>query len=441
MVAHRVFVHIAPLAIDAHCRAFHGKFHRVAVELLQQAAAHAKGHVLGRKTRFVQIVQNLPQRREVDAVALNDAHVLQHLEALAVGGVTKTLRQYLHHLRHGNGRIARVGAYHHGCARGDHRIAQLLPPNGIAGVKDIVAVAHYGYHAARPGKLAQHVAVGICLVLASPAGDGAVLGRRNGKACHLAIVVASGRQQGADGIRAHEIDQMRHAAQRCRFQTGYAACAKVVQFEGQLLLGAIAGGVQIARNDGFGCGRLGGNCGGVPHGAQQFGFDEAGEPEKFGVGVFYREQHIAHRQHHAFGHSANAQGQQATVFFHQARPARFIERLAMCGINRLGFGHIRQCNRRAQILAQISLQAKEQAVTVAPPARFDVAEGMLGTRWILQPVRGLVRIGAQQQVVAQSRFQMRVHAEFSSGAGVAAMGVNGGVAGVADPSRKWRAMK
>ena len=192
--------------------------------------------------------------------------------------------------------------------------------------------------------------------------------------------------------------------------------------------------MQIARNDGFGCGRLGGNCGGVPHGAQQLGFDEAGEPEKFGVGVFYREQHIAHGQNHAFWHSANAQGQQAAVFFHQARPARFVERLAMCGINRLGFGHIRQCNRRAQILAQVSLQAKEQAVTVAPPARFDVAEGMLGTRWILQPVRGLVRIGAQQQVAAQSRFQMRVHAEFSSGVGVA-------VKGVAEPSRKWRAMK
>ena len=115
-------------------------------------------------------------------------------------------------------RIARVGADHHRRTGTDHLILERPAPMLADRVVDVVAVGHHRHDRAGLRELPQHVPVSLDFVLASPTGDRAVLGRRNRVRGHGLVIVGTGQAQRRHRIGAHEIDQVRGAADRGRIR-------------------------------------------------------------------------------------------------------------------------------------------------------------------------------------------------------------------------------
>jgi len=137
--------------------------------------------------------------------------------------------------------------------------------------------------------------------------------------------------------------------------------------------------------------------------ARSSSVEEAGDPEELGVGVLDGREHVVHRRHAALGHGADAHRHQPAVLLDQPQPALAVEGLAVHGHESGGFLDVVARHRRLQVFAQVGLQPEEERVAEDAAARLDVAVHRLRAGRVLHPVRDLVRVGAQQQVVAQGR--------------------------------------
>ena len=247
---------------------------------------------------------------------------------------------------------------------------------------------------ARLAELAQHVAVGVGLAVAAPGGDGAVLGRGNGEAGHRLAVVAARAEQGGHGVGALEVHEVRHAAQHRRLQRGHAACAEVVQLEGQAG-GVTRAGERIADQPARGV-AVRGDGGGVPD-AQQRRLDIARQPPAGRVGVLDRDQGVVDGHHRALRHRADAQRQPAAVGLDDVHPALAVEGHTVGRAQLGGQRHVVCGDRVGEVLLQQRLQPEEHRVGEAAAARLDVAEHRLRARRVLQPVAGLVAVGVEDE--------------------------------------------
>ena len=264
-------------------------------------------------------------------------------------------------------------------------------------MEDVVAVRHHRHDRPRPGELPQHVAVGLDLVVAAPAGDGAVLGGRNGEAGHRFVVVRLRQQQAGHGVGAHEVDQVRGAAESGRFQAGYAAGAEVVQLEGQLAFRVVAGAFQKLADRLLRMPADGRHGDGVPD-AQQHRLQVRRHPERLWIGRLDGHQRFVRGHHGALRYGADADRQVAAVAVDDVAPAGFVERLAMCGEHIARLIHVGVGDGRGEVFLQDGLQTEEHGAVMDAAARLHVEERGIGTRRILQPVAGLVAVGVEEEV-------------------------------------------
>ncbi len=327
-IGDRVLADLAPGAVHPHRRALHGEALGIAVELLQQGTPHAEDDVVRRIARGLQRGQDRLDRRGVDAVALDHAHMVEHAVALAVDGGPERRIERAHRLQHDAARIARIGAHHQRGAGIDHRLPQLAAPQAQRG-EQVVRIGHHRDDRARLAELAQHVAVGVGLARPAPRGDGAVLGGRHREGGHLRVVVQIGCRHAQHGVRPHEADQVRRPADGRRLRARHAARAEVVHLERQLA-GVVAGLLQVAAHQLTQVPALRRHRDRIPH-AQQHRLEIRREPEHLGVVALDRHQHIVVGHHAALRHRADAHRQVAVVALDDVAPAGFVERLAVRG--------------------------------------------------------------------------------------------------------------
>ena len=172
-------------------------------------------------------------------------------------------------------------------------------------VVDVVAVRDHRDDGARLRELPQHVAVGVDLVLAAPAGDRAVLGRGNRETGHRLAVVRTRGHQARHVVGAHEVDEVRRAAERRRFRAGYAARAEVMQLERQLPCRIVAGALEELPDRLLGVPAGGRHRDRIPE-AQQHRLEVGRHPIRIGIGGLDRHQGLVRRNDRAFGHCADA---------------------------------------------------------------------------------------------------------------------------------------
>ena len=103
-------VDVDPRTLDPCCRALQRELLGVAVQPLQQRAAHAEGHVVGRIAVAGDALQDGADRIRVDAIALDHPHVVEYAVALAVEGVAERFIQPAQAFGHHVHRVTRVGA-------------------------------------------------------------------------------------------------------------------------------------------------------------------------------------------------------------------------------------------------------------------------------------------------------------------------------------------
>ena len=365
---------------------------------MQQLAAHAEGHIIRTQATGFHFLQNRFDGLGTDAVALNQAHaVRQHPVAFAVGAVAEAGHQAFDGFRDDLHRFAGIGTDHQGAAGLLYLLAQFATPQVVDGVPDVVGIADYRHHPVLPAELLDHVGVGPGFTVAPPAGNGAVLCRRDGETGHVGTVVTARGHDRGKGIGTGKVNQVCHTTKGSSFFRGGATGTEVVQFEGQAV--AVVGGIfQVALDDGATVAGHRGHGGGIPDSAQQGSFHIAGEPGAVRVGVHDLHQHITGGHHGAFRHGFDFDGQVTVVVVENVIPARTVEGNAVRNTDRFGFFDIRFADRAAQVFLEEGLQTEEHGVAVATTTGFDIAGDILGTGRVLGEVRGLVGIGVENQV-------------------------------------------
>ncbi len=123
MIGDRVFLNIAPEAIDRHGAGLVGELQRVAINALKKGAAHAEGDVADAEPIGFDAFENRRNAGGIHAVALQDTHMSQGSIALAVDIVSEALRQQCKGFCNDFDRISAVWPYHERRAAIDDSLA------------------------------------------------------------------------------------------------------------------------------------------------------------------------------------------------------------------------------------------------------------------------------------------------------------------------------
>ena len=171
LVGDRVLPDVDPAAVDARGRALQREFLGVAVELLQQRAAHAEGDVVGGVAGAGHAFEDRTDAGLFSSFSLSPSSFFHHLFSLSFSFLAERLFHQLHALVDHFYLVSLVVSYASRLAGGDHFVLQRLAPLLADGVEDVVAVRHHRDDRAGLRELRQHVAVGVDFALAAPAGD------------------------------------------------------------------------------------------------------------------------------------------------------------------------------------------------------------------------------------------------------------------------------
>mmetsp|Transcript_17536 Transcript_17536/g.53477 ORF Transcript_17536/g.53477 Transcript_17536/m.53477 type:complete len:231 (-) Transcript_17536:76-768(-) len=228
-----------------------------------------------------------------------------------------------------------------------------------------------------------------------------MLGRRDREAGGVFAVKLFGHDEPGDGVRPEKVDEMRGGADARRFDRGHTAEAKVVQLEAQTA--RVVGGVaQVRRNHLLLFPRVRRHRRRVPHLHEQR-LHEVGQPEALRIGVFYRQEHILHWHHRAFRHGLYLQRQSAAVHSHDVLPTGTVVREPRRKMRRVVLFRLLDLRRRHhfpdEVLLQQVLQPEEAHFTVLAAAALKVRVHHARRRRVLHPVRHLVRVRQQQDVL------------------------------------------
>src|SRR5258706_5486183 len=224
-----IFVNVVPLAVAVDGGTFQREFERVAVDLLQQRAAHAvTPHVL-RPAFAGELRGNVLNRVEIDAVALDEPHAGNgRLPAFAVYFVAEFLADnFEEFFKDGDG-FAGVRANHQGaCALKDF-VAQRTAPEIADGVVDVIGIADARDETFRT--VFEDVGVSVQFASFAPRGDRGMLGSRDAvggavrRICRGEIggIELIEKLNGGKRVRTGKIQQIRGSAEGGRCLGTYA---------------------------------------------------------------------------------------------------------------------------------------------------------------------------------------------------------------------------
>mmetsp|Transcript_20044 Transcript_20044/g.60920 ORF Transcript_20044/g.60920 Transcript_20044/m.60920 type:complete len:220 (+) Transcript_20044:1084-1743(+) len=219
-----------------------------------------------------------------------------------------------------------------------------------------------------------------------------MLCRRNRKAWHPILMVKFLHQQDAcEGVRAHEIDQVRCSAKPRRLDRRDTTIAKVVQLEVELRFTRAEGAAsrcEVLCDDLLLLARRRGDGHGVPHLHEQR-LKIIGEPVASRICVHHGEEHVFHRHNGTLWHRLDRNRQLAPTLLENVLPSRTIEVLSahvrvderLCLIDFL-LCH----NYTLQIPLDKILQAKEADILEFSAAALKVRVDVLRVWWILAVV-------------------------------------------------------
>ena len=255
------------------------------------------------------------------------------------------------------------------------------------------------------GYSAQHIAVGLELVIASPGGHGAVLGGDDGGGRHPfggcigAGVVLAEHHVGDERVGGAEVNEVRCAAEAGGLLGAGAAIAEVVKHHVGGT-GLFATALHRTLDDVEQRSGERGDGGGIPDLEQQR-FEEICEPVASRVGVADGHEHVVRGHRSAFGDGAYLDGQAAAVVLDDVHPAGAIEDAGAAEVRGGepvgGVDIVRGDDAAREIAAQIGLQAEEDGVGKAAAARFQIAVDLGGAGRVLAPMRELVAVAAQRK--------------------------------------------
>ena len=224
---------VACLAVDDGLAALEGALLRVAIQLLQQSAAAAKGHVARRIPLGLHRREDGAQRLIRHAIALDDTDLRRkQLVARRGGGAAELLHQDLEHLAHDDRRVARVWPHHQAPLATLDELDQLRAPQVLARVVDVVRVGHHRHEPLRV--LRQHVLERLELAVLAPRRDRRVLRRGDRGAdtmLQLQPIVLIEHAEAGHGVRAAKVDEVGRTADGRRLHRRHAAAAEVVKRE------------------------------------------------------------------------------------------------------------------------------------------------------------------------------------------------------------------
>src|SRR5260370_2784751 len=169
-----MLVSVVPLAVAVDSGTFQREFERVAVDLLQQRAAHAVAPDILRPAFARELRGDVLDGVEVDAVALDEAHAWNGgLPAFAVNFVAEFLADNFEKFLEDGDRFAGIRTNHQRAFSLQHFFAQHAAPQIAHRVVNIVGIADTSDDSF--GTVFQHVGVSIQLVRFAPGGAGGML--------------------------------------------------------------------------------------------------------------------------------------------------------------------------------------------------------------------------------------------------------------------------
>ncbi len=398
-VGDRILEDVMPHTVDAHGRSLDGALLGVAVHLLQQSAARAKGHVVGRPARRHDRVQYHAERELVDAVALDGADMrVEHFVAFGIHGVSEGFAENVENTHDRFGWRPAVGPNNEHAVTVEHLLPQMLAPQLLAGCEDIVAVARDRHGTGRV--YVEHVGESVDFMLASPGGDGGVFGRRN-RVSRALLVVDRGREREPwQRVRPLEVYEMRRAADRCRLHTAHAATAEVVELKVDER--GVTALFERRQDRGAHVARARAHRARVPNVRQQR-LEVLGDPGAVRIGVLDGHQHVVYGHRCSFGNGADTYRQPSAMHVQDVAPALLVEDRVRAEVHpqdalgRLDFllGH----DHAFEVLPDDGLQAEEGHRGRVAAAAFEEGEDLFRARRILPPVADLVAVGQKQNVV------------------------------------------
>src|SRR5204862_3234792 len=162
---------VVPLAIAVDGGTFQCELQRVAVDLLQQRAAHAVAPDILRPAFAGELRGDVLDGVVVDAIALDEAHARNsRLPAFAVYFVAEFLADNFEEFLEDADSVAGIRANHEHALALKNFIAQRSAPEIAHGIVDIVGIADAGDDSFRA--VCEDVGVRVQLMRLAPCGDG-----------------------------------------------------------------------------------------------------------------------------------------------------------------------------------------------------------------------------------------------------------------------------
>src|SRR5712692_4467511 len=406
-IGFRIFVNVVPLAVAVDGGTLQRKLQRVAVDLLQQRAAHAIAPDILRPSFASELRGDVLNGVEVHAIALDKAHARNGgLPAFSVYFVAEFLADNFKKLFEDRDSFAGIRTNYPRARTLKDFFAQRAAPDIAHGIVDIVRIADAGDDSF--GTILEHVGVSAEFVGFAPCGDGGMFGSGNAESGAVEWVLRGEiggiklieDLNGGKCIRAEKIQQMRGAADSGGFLGGNAAESEIVELKGKKR--RIAGANQSCADDLLDRAGECGNGDGIPD-LDKKRFGPVGEPVGFGVGVFDGDERVVSFDDGAFLDGADAERQSAAVFRIERFETFVVESFGMAGEMSVGgtagFFDIVECeDLSGKIGFDDVLQHGEHGFFKHAAAGFEVGIDVARVRGILPSVGELVGVRVEDGV-------------------------------------------
>src|SRR5713226_7324752 len=409
-IGFRIFVNVVPLAVAVDGGTLQRKLQRVAVDLLQQRAAHAIAPDILRPSFASELRGDVLNGVEVHAIALDKAHARNGgLPAFSVYFVAEFLADNFKKLFEDRDSFAGVGTNYQRARTLKDFFAQRAAPEISHRVVDVVGVADAGDDSF--GTIFEHVGVSVVLVRFAPRSDRGMFGSRDAVSGAIERVLRGeigGIEliedlNGSKRVCAEKIQQMRGAANGCGFLGRDAAKSEIVQLEGKQ--GRIASANQGFADDLLDRAREGGDSDGIPD-LDEKRFRPVGEPVKLRISVFDGDERVVGFDDRAFLDRADAERQTPAVLRIERFEAFVIESFRAAGEMRVGnaagfLDVVEGKDLAGKTGLDDVLEHGEHGLVEHAAAGFEVGVDVARVRGILPPVGELVGVGVEDGIQSQ----------------------------------------